>query len=141
MVTLECSVLFREFKSRRGEILNLFAKIKSVEGVSTAESAYYSVQGRPEKQNVDQHIVFCFLFFLNKKMKNVSCEYDRWVVENQLCLCKLRDTPDALIGYATHSSMCFDVSARRVYQFTIPAPKMTYRTKLFKKLSPTQIPR
>ena len=36
-------------------------------------------------------------------MKNVSCEYDRWVVETQLC--KLRDTrtPDTLIG---HSYVC-----------------------------------
>ena len=32
------------------------------------------------------------------KMKNVSCEYDRWVVETQLC--KLRDTSDTLIGRA-----------------------------------------
>ena len=31
-------------------------------------------------------------------MKNVSCEYDRWVVETQLC--KLRDTSDTLIGRA-----------------------------------------
>ena len=31
-------------------------------------------------------------------MKNVSYEYDRWVVETQLC--KLRDTSDALIGRA-----------------------------------------
>ena len=29
-----------------------------------------------------------------EKMKNVSCEYDRWVVETQLC--KLRDTSDTL---------------------------------------------
>ena len=41
-------------------------------------------------------------FFLNfhkniyyKKLKNVTCEYDRWVVETQLC--KLRDTLDTLI--------------------------------------------
>ena len=33
-----------------------------------------------------------------KKLKNVSCEYDRWVVETQLC--KLRDTSDTLIGRA-----------------------------------------
>ena len=33
-----------------------------------------------------------------KKMKNVSCEYDRWVVETQLC--KLRDTSDTLIRRA-----------------------------------------
>ena len=31
-------------------------------------------------------------------MKNVSCEYDRWEVETQLC--KLRDTSDTLIGRA-----------------------------------------
>ena len=35
-------------------------------------------------------------FFL--KLKNFSCEYDRWVVETQLC--KLRDTSDTLIGRA-----------------------------------------
>ena len=31
-------------------------------------------------------------------MKNVSCEYDRWVVETQLC--KVRDTADKFIGRA-----------------------------------------
>ena len=31
-------------------------------------------------------------------MKNVSCEYNRWVVETQLC--KLCDTSDTLIGRA-----------------------------------------
>ena len=31
-------------------------------------------------------------------LKNVRCEYDRWVVETQLC--KLRDTSDTLIGCA-----------------------------------------
>ena len=31
-------------------------------------------------------------------MKNDSCEYDRWMVETQLC--KLRDTSDTLIGRA-----------------------------------------
>ena len=33
-----------------------------------------------------------------KKLKIVSCEYDRWMVETQLC--KLRDTSDTLIGRA-----------------------------------------
>ena len=33
-----------------------------------------------------------------KKLKNVSCEYDEWVVETQLC--KLRGTEDTLIGRA-----------------------------------------
>ena len=33
-----------------------------------------------------------------KKLKNVSCEYDRWVVETKLC--KLCDTSDTLIGRA-----------------------------------------
>ena len=36
------------------------------------------------------------IFYL--KLKNVSCEYDRWVVETQLC--KLRDTLDTLTGRA-----------------------------------------
>ena len=31
-------------------------------------------------------------------MQNVSCEYDRWVVETELC--KLRNTGDTLIGRA-----------------------------------------
>ena len=50
-------------------------------------------------------IILVYLFhtlvttsFFNKKLKNVSCEYDRWVVETQLC--KLRDTSDTLIGRA-----------------------------------------
>ena len=33
-----------------------------------------------------------------KMLKNVSCGYDRWVVETQLC--KLRDAEDTLIGRA-----------------------------------------
>ena len=33
-----------------------------------------------------------------KKLKNVSCEYNRWVVETQLR--KLHDTSDTLIGRA-----------------------------------------
>ena len=33
-----------------------------------------------------------------KILKNVSCDYDGWVVETQLC--KLRDTEDTLIGRA-----------------------------------------
>ena len=33
-----------------------------------------------------------------EKSKNVSCEYDRWVVESKLC--KLRDTSDTLMGHA-----------------------------------------
>ena len=36
--------------------------------------------------------------FFIKILKNVSCEYDRWVVETQLC--KLRGTSDTLIGRA-----------------------------------------
>ena len=38
--------------------------------------------------------IFCFLRIL----KNVSCAYDRWVVETQLC--KLCNTSDTLIGRA-----------------------------------------
>ena len=37
------------------------------------------------------------------KVKNVSCEYDRWVVETQLC--KLRDTSDTIIGRACARSI------------------------------------
>ena len=40
-------------------------------------------------------ILFVLFYF---KMKNVRCEYDRWVVETQLC--KLRDTSDAFVGRA-----------------------------------------
>ena len=36
--------------------------------------------------------------FLIKILKDVSCEYDRWVIQTQLC--KLRDTSDTLIGRA-----------------------------------------
>ena len=40
-----------------------------------------------------------FSFFSKIKMlKNVSCQYDRWAVETQLC--KLRDTSDTLVGRA-----------------------------------------
>ena len=42
-------------------------------------------------------LIFPF-FFQIKILKNVSCEYGRWVVETQLC--KLRDTSDTLIGRA-----------------------------------------
>ena len=43
---------------------------------------------------VAQKGVFSFI----KILKIVSCEYDRWVVETQLC--KLRGTSDTLIGRA-----------------------------------------
>ena len=43
-------------------------------------------------------VLIADVFQLFKKMKNVSCEYDRWVVETQLY--KLRDTSDTLIGRA-----------------------------------------
>ena len=33
-----------------------------------------------------------------KVLENVSCEYNRWVVETQLC--KLHDTSETLIGRA-----------------------------------------
>ena len=39
----------------------------------------------------------CFIF-TNYNMKNISCEYNRWVVGTQLY--KLRDTSDTLIGRA-----------------------------------------
>ena len=37
-------------------------------------------------------------FIVYKNIENVSCEYDGWVVETQLC--KLRDTSDTLVGRA-----------------------------------------
>ena len=40
-------------------------------------------------------LLFGQAFFLNKKMKSLGCEYDRCVVETQLC--KLPDTSDTLI--------------------------------------------
>ena len=40
---------------------------------------------------------FHFVSF-NTKLQNVSCEYDRWVLETRLC--KRRDTSDTLIGCA-----------------------------------------
>ena len=46
-------------------------------------------------------VLFLCLFlktFFCKKLENVSCEYDQWVVESQLC--KLRDTSDTLVGRA-----------------------------------------
>ena len=47
-----------------------------------------------------------FFNFLYNNLKNVSCEYNRVVVETQLC--KLRDTSDTLIGRAcaTVCSIC-----------------------------------
>ena len=39
---------------------------------------------------------------------NVSYEYDRWVIQTQLC--KLRDTPDELIGRA-----CLELKLRYIY--------------------------
>ena len=38
------------------------------------------------------------IWYFYKILKDVSCEYDRWVVETQLC--ELRDTSDTLIGRA-----------------------------------------
>ena len=42
----------------------------------------------------DKH--FRLSFYI--KLKNVSCEYDRWMVDTQLC--KLRHTSDTLVGRA-----------------------------------------
>ena len=39
-----------------------------------------------------------FFLLVVKILKNVSCEYNRWVVETQLC--KLRDSSDTLIWRA-----------------------------------------
>ena len=47
---------------------------------------------------IRQHSIL--LVRTEKKMKNVSCEYDRWVVETEFC--KLRDTSDTLIGRYTY---------------------------------------
>ena len=44
----------------------------------------------------ENRAVVVTLYVFYKKLKNVSGEYDRWVVETQLC--KLRDTSDTLIG-------------------------------------------
>ena len=41
---------------------------------------------------------FRHVFFFYKKLTNVSCEYDRLVVDTQLC--KLRGTSETLIGRA-----------------------------------------
>ena len=48
-----------------------------------------------------------------KLLKNVSCEYDRWVVETQLC--KLRYTEDTLIGCAVLCSICIMVFVNYIY--------------------------
>ena len=59
-------------------------------------SKYVPISARQRKQadrvGENQHMSSRIFF------KNVSCEYDRWVVETQLC--KLRDTSDKLIGRA-----------------------------------------
>ena len=46
-----------------------------------------------------------------KKLKNVSCEYGRWVVEAQLC--QLRDTSDTLIGRAC--AMFYDMLCNMMF--------------------------
>ena len=40
-----------------------------------------------------------------KILKDVSCEYDRWVVETQLC--KLRDRSDTLVGRVCAMSVSY----------------------------------
>ena len=55
-----------------------------------------------------------------KELKNVSCEYDRWVVETQLC--KLRDTSDTLIGRACaifHDMLCNMVFVNCIYYMIV----------------------
>ena len=53
-----------------------------------------------------------------KKKKNVSCEYDRWVVETQLC--KLRDTSDTLIGRVlVLLSICDTVLVNYIYDTVV----------------------
>ena len=51
-----------------------------------------TTQNNPINYTSIYFVLFC------KKLKNVSCEYDRWVVETLLC--KLRATSDTLIGRA-----------------------------------------
>ena len=48
--------------------------------------------------HITPHSSSSICFYTCKKLKNVSCEHDRWVIETQLC--KLRDTSDTLIGRA-----------------------------------------
>ena len=52
-----------------------------------------------------------------KILENVSCEYDRWVVETQLC--KLRDTSDTLIGRACAVSHCNMVFVNYIYDMVV----------------------
>jgi len=50
--------------------------------------------------------IFMYSVYFIKTLKNVSCEYNRWMVDTQLC--KLRGTSDTLIGRscATFHNMC-----------------------------------
>ena len=61
------------------------------------------VEFQPFNRSHSQLTFFNFYFVFKKilVLKNVSCEYDRWVVETLRC--KLRDSSDTLIGRAYYS--------------------------------------
>ena len=79
----------------------------------------YTVHNIPGSQYLEYNDLGSLLLVLYSfytKLKNVSCEYDRWVVETQLC--KLRDTSDTLIGRACA------MYSRALVLMTQPPPKM-----------------
>ena len=63
---------------------------------------------QPTAQSICIFVLGCA--YLIKILKNVSCEYYRWVVETQLC--KLRDTSDYL--YMVHVVLHFCNSTRQM---------------------------
>ena len=59
-----------------------------------------------------------FHFFYEKKvLKNVSCEYDRWVVEIQLCSCVVRETRS--LGVLVLCFICNMVFVNYIYDMVV----------------------
>ena len=60
-----------------------------------------------------------YIYYFIKILKNVSCEYDRWVVETQLC--KLRGTSDTFVGRACamFHDMCVMVFVIYIYDMVV----------------------
>ena len=55
---------------------------------------------------------------LRKKKKNVSCEYDQWVVETQLCECYLS------INYSNELSQLYYTFFLEIIRFTISSKQL-----------------
>ena len=89
-------------------------RFKGPKGAKT--TAYWTGQNRTAQGGWVPLLVVDFINIL----KNVSCEYDRWVVETQLC--KLHGTSNTLTGRACamfHDMLCNMVLMNCIYDMVV----------------------